>query len=257
MRPERRILTLAALLLGGACIVSTPRVGRAQQSSPPTPRVRSPQPAQPRTAVRSQTPQEPQTPAIQVTIVSNGSGRDGVAIGYDSAVAEPEARKDLEALARECGSDLKGFKYSNKAGIPVVEAKLAGLTNWKTGQVNLDAINRTFRRAPFFRVMGVFEGPFPLRAAAEWTRGPLRIQTQASDIPGQEKGSVAGRIVDYRVWVDQRQGVPAEIPSVFNPPPRQTSWLPVLFVVATAAGVALLAFLAVYKGRLTRRKENA
>lgn len=183
--------------------------------------------------------------AFQITIISRGTGRDEIAVGYGKPTKAAEAKGEMQALAETLGSTVEGLKVTTDAGITVAEAKLTGLTNWKTGQVNLDVLNQAFRRARFFRIVCFFFGPFPIRAPATWVQGPLRIQTQTQEFtPAQ--GAV-GRIVDYQIWVDQSRGIPARLPTVYTRTQKPgVPWLLVaVAVVAVGCGVFAIVYIVV------------
>jgi hypothetical protein len=198
--------------------------------------------------------------ALQITVLSDGKGADEVGVAYGFPVSLEQAKRDISALANACGSPAGDLKTATRAGIVTVEAKMKGLTNWRVGTINLDALNRTFRRVSFFRVLCLFRGAFPARGTTEWRRPPLRIRAQVADLPGEKPGTVAQRIVDYQIWVDQSRGIPERLPSVARGSTPGTNKSIIGAGVAATVGAALFVALAVGIGvyfRMARRRRGS
>jgi len=176
---------------------------------------------------------------IQVTIFSEPSGKETVAVAYDRKIPRADIDRDLAALAGHLRLPPPALKVTEERGIVVAEAELSGLTNWSTGTVNLDALINTFKRYGHFQVMCMFLGDFPLRTVENQQRGPVRVETQ-----------VNGSTVSYQIRVDQSHGVPKDIPS-FNQ--RDALWPLVLGVVGLLAVLAACAYLIAYAIRARRR----
>lgn len=170
---------------------------------------------------------------IAVTILSDGVGTDEIAIAYGKQMQAEEVKQDFAALAAELATTAPKAKvaFDRGTGFTTGEAELTGLVNWQTGQVNLDALVRPLRRFGHFRVLCFFNGPFPTPTPGTIVRPPVRIET-----------AVSGGLVDYRVWIDQSQGVPQSLPSVA--PATGPDWKLVVgltaIAIVLAAGVFLL-----------------
>jgi len=175
---------------------------------------------------------------VSVTIFSDPSGQERVAIGYDKPVPRSQMEQDFQALASQLNLPVPKLTVSSSAGIWVAEGELRGLTNWTTGTVNLDALIGTFRRYGRFQVMCLFMGNFPLQTVVNERRGPVEVRTQ-----------VNGNSIGYEIRVDQSQGVPKSIPS-FN---RGAAFWPlVIGILGLLAVIGASAYLIVYAIRARR-----
>lgn len=171
---------------------------------------------------------------IAVTIISDGVGTDEIAIAYGKQMPAEEVKQDFAALATELGTTPPKVKvaFDRQIGFTSGEASMAGLVNWQSGQVNLDALVRPLRRFGHFRVLCFSNGAFPMPTPGTIVRPPVRIET-----------AVSGGLVDYRVWIDQSQGVPKSLPSVA--PSTGPDWKLVVGLVAIAVVLAAGVFLVV------------
>lgn len=167
---------------------------------------------------------------IVVTIFSDGSGTDEIAIAYGKQMPANEVKQDFAALATELATVSPQVKvgFKREIGFTTGEARMAGLVNWQTGQVNLNSLVRPLRRFGHFQVLCFFSGSFPMPTPGTIVRPPVRIET-----------TVNGGYVNYRVWIDQSQGVPKSLPSVT--PATGPDWKLVVglgaIAVVLAAGV--------------------
>jgi len=167
---------------------------------------------------------------LQIALFSTGSGPDTIAVAYRKPPPKGQIEKDMAELGGMLGIPPPKAKISGDGGIYVAEAIVPGLTNWSEGVVNLDPLVHPFRRFGVLRVSCFFQGPFPLKSPiGNETRGRLRWET-----------TVNGTSVDYKVWVDQRDGPPETLPSTAA---RGT---PVWKLIAGTAAIALVVGGAVY-----------
>ena len=113
--------------------------------------------------------------------------------------------------------------------MPAVETQLTGLTDWRTGAINLDPLIQAYKRYGRFRVAFFFMGAFPMPAVQNIDRPPLRVEMR-----------VERNTVDYRVTIDQSAGVPANLPSA--QPQKDGPWK-LIGLLALAIVVALSVFL--------------
>lgn len=181
-----------------------------------------------------------QTPDLQITLFSEPSGRERLAVAYNRAPSEADARAQLDALARRLRVAPRNVRLSTEAGITVLEAELSGLTDWSTGTVNLDPLVDAFRGFGHFRVTILFFGNFPLRSAESLHRPPVRVQARAG--PGS---------VDYEIWIDQSRGVPDQLPSLRDRP--GVNWMLLAGLAALAGVLATGIYLAVSAALAQRR----
>jgi hypothetical protein len=166
---------------------------------------------------------------LQIVIISTGSGTDDIAVSYGTKPSREQVEADFAQIAERLAVPTPKVKIATVQGITSAEAKIAGLTNWSTGVVNLDPLVWAFRRFGFLRVMCLCMGSFRLTSpTGNETRGKVRWETQ-------QQSTGASTTIDYKVWVDQTQGVPSEVPTT------QNRWLTGKTIGALAAILAVLA----------------
>lgn len=183
-------------------------------------------------------PHPPQALDANVTVFTFGPGQpDKIGIGYNKDTSRAEIEKDLAKLASLAGQAAPSAKITpakKAGGITLVDAEMSGLTNWSTGEINIDAVAETFRRFGHFRVVVLWFGKFPLKPVEPIERGPLKIHPQAS--PSS---------VLYDIWLDQAQARGA-LPKVYARPAWWQSqaflWgLTLLVLLLAGLGIALVA----------------
>jgi hypothetical protein len=192
---------------------------------------------------------QPEPTDFVITIFSDGSSPDRVGIAYKQEAESPEARKaataaaqrDMEELARQMGVAPPKVRASYRGGTVGADAELSGLTDWRTGTINLDPLIQTFKRYGHFRVFFFFVGNFPLKSADDVDRPPLRVDA-----------TVQGNTVHYEVWIDQSRGVPN--PPSYNRP--DSGWRQIVGLIAIALVVAVSVFLVVNVILNQRRTEK-
>jgi len=169
-----------------------------------------------------------------VTVFTFGPGQpDRIGIGYNKDTSRAEIEQDLRKLASLTGQAAPAMKLTpakQTGGITLADAEVSGLTNWSTGEINIDAIAETFRRLGHFRVVVLWFGKFPLKPVEPIDRGPLKIRPQAS--PSS---------VVYDIWLDQAQARGA-LPKVYA---RPAWWQSQAFLWALTLLVLLLAGLGI------------
>jgi hypothetical protein len=181
---------------------------------------------------------------LQITLFSNGSDPDTIAVAYRTRASNAQVKQDIENLARELGMQPPKVRITRDEGVVAGDARVTGLTNWSQGTVNLDALIHTFRRFGRFRVSCFFMGNFPMRPDGNIERPGLSVQVTAN-----------GNTLDHLVSVDQSSGTPARLPTVA--PPSGPNWRMAAGIAAIAAIVAGSVFLIVYVSLGHRRASTA
>jgi hypothetical protein len=182
--------------------------------------------------------------AVFLSIISSGNGSDDFGAAYEGPVTKAEIQQDFAALQRALGQPEKPPEISSEGGVGGGKAKLVGLTNWQTGEVNLAAIATAFRRFGTIRVLGLFSGNFPAKQITEIRSPKARVSTQ-----------VGGYAVSYEIVVEDPTGK-SDGPALFGFTQGRGGggWvLPVLLVLMAG----LIAGLAVYLVLSRRRPERA
>lgn len=178
---------------------------------------------------------------LYVTVMANPNGAEIAGLSYDRTPDKKTIEADVAALAAQLGIEPPTPKITSMGGIAAAEIELRGLTNWKTGEINLDAIVRAFKRFDRFHVAFMFLGDFPLASSESLDRGPLQVVTRRS-----------GSSVQYDITVDQSAGEPDELPSVNASASasamQQNNWL-WLVVAAIIFFALLVSGIAYFTGR--------
>lgn len=172
------------------------------------------------------------TPDIWITVFSEPSGADRVAVAYNVKLPKERLRQDMAEVARALGVPAPRLKVTEVEGIPAVEAELRGLADWRTGAVNLNPLIQAFKRYGRFRVSFFFLGDFPVQPPQSFDQPPLKVESERS-----------GNVINYRVFIDQSHGVPASVPLVTAE--QGSDWKRILGIGALALVVAVTVFLVV------------
>ena len=187
---------------------------------------------------------------VQVTVFSYGPGfPDDVAVAYSGTPSDDQIRQDMSRVAVALGIAAPALTVTRSEGIPAVEAKLFGLTNWGTGAVNLDPLIHAYRRFGRFRVLCLFAGRFPLRSTETIVKPPLRVETRAS-----------GGSVSYDIWIDQAAVAPARLTTAPEAPPAGPAWIIWLaagaIVLIVVGAVLLVAYIYMNQRRAVTAREG-
>lgn len=166
---------------------------------------------------------------LYLTLFSQPGTPDQIGMSYDASPDDEVIKKDVAELARQVNQAPPELSITRDNEIAAATFALAGLTNWETGVVDLDAITRAFQRFDRFHVSCVFLGEFPLKSTESLQRGPLSVETR-----------VSGSTVEYDITIAQGQG--GELPSINNAGsetgPNRMLWLVVAGIVILALAAA-------------------
>jgi hypothetical protein len=178
-------------------------------------------------AAWSQAPQD-----IVIPVIASGPGPDHVGIAYNRKLPDEQLRQDIAAVASNLKIGPPRVKLRSSGRDRLVEAELTGLTDWKTGAVNVDPILQAYRRYGNFRVLFMFLGEFPMPAPRNVDEPPLRVEMK-----------VQGSVIDYRITIDQSNGVPGALPMVARVNDSAGQLTKLIGLIAMAVIVAISVFL--------------
>lgn len=157
-----------------------------------------------------------------------------MAVAYNAKTPPERIKQDFAEIARNVGISLPPVKVTVEEEIPAAEAAFTGLADWRTGAVNLDPLIRTYKRYGRFRVSYFLMGNFPQAPLPDFNQPPLRVEAER-----------AGNVINYRISIDQTNGVPATVPGVTTSTGDSGRNL-LVGIGAIAAVVAVSVFLVVY-----------
>lgn len=144
---------------------------------------------------------------LQLIVISSGSQPDQLAVAYATEETDEQIKQDFAEIAQQLGTGPPKVKVTRRdvggKPIPAADAELPGLTDWRTGAINLDPLIRVYRRYGHFKVNFLFFGNYPIRPLGDVSRPPVRVAER-----------IEGNSVSYEIWVDQSRGVPETVPTV-------------------------------------------
>lgn len=184
-------------------------------------------------AATSAAAQKSKAQDLWITVFSAETGAEQVAVAYNEKLPEEEIQRDLAAVAAALKLPPPRVKVTSEGGIPLAETELSGLTDWRTGAIQLDPFIQTYRRFGRFGITFLFLGNFPLPPLQNIDRPPLRVTAEPH-----------GSAVSFRVEVDQSGGVPASLPTADQE--TGPGWRLIVGIAAMALVVAVSVFLIVH-----------
>jgi hypothetical protein len=171
-----------------------------------------------------------QVPDLWVTVFCEPDGRERLAVAYNQDVGKDRIGQDIAEVAGKLGVPAPKVKITVAEGIPAAEAEFRGLADWKTGAINLDPLIQAFKRYGRFRASFFFLGDFPAQPAQSFDQPPLRVESERS-----------GNTINYRITIDQKNGVPAAVPLTTTP--KNEGWRWIVGLTALSVVVAVGVFL--------------
>jgi hypothetical protein len=181
---------------------------------------------------------------LWITVFSAPTGAEQIAVAYNQKVPEARIQQDLAEVAAALKQPAPRVKVTSGGGIPLAETELSGLTDWRSGAIQLDPLIQTYRRYGRFGITFLFLGNFPLPPLQNIDRPPLRITVEPH-----------GSAVSFWVEVDQSGGVPESLPTAAQE--DGSRWRVWLGIGAIALVVAVSVFLVVSVVLGARRRPGA
>lgn len=184
---------------------------------------------------------------LAVVVFVMPDGPDRVAVAYQTKETDEQLRQDFAEIARELGTAPPKLEITrDKAGgkeVPAVSAPLVGLTDRRTGAINLNPLIKVYRRYGHFRAQFVFFGSFPIQPMGNFNQPPVRVEEKVGD-----------HALNYEIWVDQSHGVPDTVPTVNT---GRSGWQAIIGIAAIALIVAGSVFLIMHVMNNQRRATEA